>query len=165
MRMKPLMPVLTAIGACFLVAACGKDAPGDAAPDAAITAAAPAEAAAAPRTPSPPGAEVFFITPADGDTLSNPVTIEFGIRGMSVVKAGIDEPASGHHHLIIDAGLPDLDAPIPADEHYVHFGDGSTSTQRTFEPGQHTLQLILGDYLHRPHDPPVVSEQITITVE
>ena len=92
-------------------------------------------------------------------------TIEFGIEGMTVVRAGVEEAASGHHHLIIDADLPPLIAPIPASEHYIHFGDASTSTEVTLEPGRHTLQLLLGDHLHIPHDPPVTSDVITITVE
>lgn len=118
-----------------------------------------------PRTQSAPGASVFFIMPADGATLSNPVILEFGIDGMVVVKAGDNRPNSGHHHLLIDTGLPDLGLPVPADDQHVHFGDGSTATEITLSPGQHRLQILLGDYLHIPHDPPVVSEPIIITVE
>lgn len=121
--------------------------------------------ASLPRTPAPDGARVFFVTPADGETVANPVTIEFGSEGVSIVKAGVDEPASGHHHLIIDAELPDASLPIPADDNYIHFGDASTRTERTLPPGTHTLQLLLGDHLHIPHDPPVASDVITITVE
>jgi len=117
------------------------------------------------RTPSPPGARVFFITPANGDTVSNPIRIEFGIEGMDVVKAGNNQADSGHHHLLIDTDLPDLAAPVPADANHVHFGDGSTSTEITLEPGEHTLSLLLADHLHIPHDPPVISDPITITVE
>ncbi|MCP4302513.1 MAG: DUF4399 domain-containing protein [Gammaproteobacteria bacterium] len=128
-----------------------------------------AEAAATPaalaRTSSPEGARVFFITPADGDTVSNPIRIEFGVAGISVVKAGDDQPNSGHHHLLIDTDLPELGAPIPADANHIHFGDGSISTEITLEPGQHTLCMLLGDHLHIPHDPPLVSDPITITVE
>ena len=127
--------------------------------------AAPVETAVMPRSPSPHGASVFFITPADGDTVSNPVQVEFGIAGMAVVKAGVAQEHAGHHHLIIDAGLPDLGAPIPANDNYIHFGDASTSTEITLDPGRHTLQLLLGDHLHVPHDPPVTSAPITITVE
>lgn len=126
---------------------------------------APAAAAPLPRTESASGAGVFFISPADGDTLSNPVAIKFGAQNMDVVKAGDNAPHSGHHHLIIDADLPDLGQPIPASEHYVHFGDGSNSTVLTLEPGEHTLQLLLGDHLHIPHNPPVKSAPIRITVE
>ena len=160
--------ILVVAGALFLIGACSKQEPAPAsAEDPAATAggAAPAQPAALPRTAAPEGARVFFITPADGDTVSNPVRIEFGIEGMSVVAAGVNEAHSGHHHLIIDAGLPDLGLPIPADENYVHFGDASTSTERELAPGQHTLQLLLGDHLHVPHDPPVMSETITITVQ
>jgi len=118
-----------------------------------------------PQTASVAGASVFFITPADGATVASPVTIEFGIEGMTVVKAGDDTPGSGHHHLLVDTGLPDPGLPIPADENHIHFGDGSTSTELILAPGEHTLQLLLGDHLHIPHDPPVTSETISITVE
>ena len=166
MTITRLFPVATA--ALFLVSACGQQESEPAAaeePAAAMPAAEETAPAALPRTASPDGARVFFITPADGDTVSNPVKIEFGIEGMSVVAAGVNEAHSGHHHLIIDAGLPDPSLPIPADDNYVHFGDASTSTERELAPGQHTLQLLLGDHLHIPHDPPVASEVITITVE
>ena len=125
----------------------------------------PPQAAELPRTASVDGAGVFFISPADGDTLTNPITVEFGLDGMDVVKAGDNAAHSGHHHLIIDAGLPELGLPIPASEHYVHFGDGSTSTELNLEPGSHSLQLLLGDYLHIPHDPPLMSDPITVIVE
>lgn len=135
-------------------------------PDMAAPAAvAAAEPAALARTMSAAGAEVFFITPADGATVSSPVSIEFGIAGMEVVKAGVMQANSGHHHLLIDTELPDLGAPIPADEHHIHFGDGSTSAQISLPPGEHSLQMLLGDHLHIPHDPPLISTQITITVE
>ena len=160
-----LIPLAAA--AMFLLSACGEQVSETAAPATeAAEESAPAQPAALPRTPSPDGAKVFFITPADGDTVSNPVRIEFGIEGMSVVAAGVDETHSGHHHLIVDADLPDnMGMPIPADENYIHFGDASTSTEITLEPGRHTLKLLLGDHLHVPHDPPVTSETITITVE
>ena len=123
------------------------------------------EVVALPRTPSVEGASVFFITPTNGATVLNPLTIEFGIAGMDVVKAGDNQPHSGHHHLLIDTGLPDLGLPIPADAQHVHFGDGSTSTEITLESGEHTLQMLLGDHLHIPHNPPLASEVITVTVE
>ena len=124
-----------------------------------------AEPAILPRTPSVDGASVFFITPANGTTVSNPIRIEFGIAGMDVVKAGVDQPHSGHHHLLIDTDLPDVGLPIPADEHHIHFGDGSTATEISLPPGDHTLQMLLGDHLHIPHNPAVVSQPITVTVE
>ena len=146
-----------------LIAACG-DRP---ATEPAATA-APADTAvpAMPaRSESAADATVFFISPADGETVSNPVRIVFGIAGMAVAPAGTDTPHSGHHHLLIDAGLPNLGLPIPKDENHVHFGDGSTETEITLTPGQHTLQMLLGDHLHLPHDPPVISDPITIHVE
>jgi hypothetical protein len=118
-----------------------------------------------PRTTSPAGAAVFFVTPGDGDTVSNPVTIEFGIDGMSVVAAGAHQDHSGHHHLLVDTDPPEMGLPIPADASHFHFGDASTSTELTLAPGEHTLRLLLGDYLHIPHNPPVMSDPITITVK
>ena len=137
----------------------------DTSTDTSVASEAATEPAALPPTASADGASVFFIMPAEGASVTNPISIEFGISGMDVVKAGVDQPHSGHHHLLIDTGLPDLRLPIPADEHHVHFGDGSTSTEITLPPGEHTLQMLLGDHLHIPHNPPLVSEQITITVE
>ena len=118
-----------------------------------------------PRTSAPGEAAVFFISPGDGDTVANPVRIEFGLDGMSVVAAGVHEAHSGHHHLLVDTDLPNMGLPIPADANHIHFGDASTSTELTLEPGEHTLRLLLGDHLHIPHDPPVMSDPITITVK
>lgn len=144
--------------------ACGKPA-NETAATAEQPSVTPAAAAALDRTASPPGARVFFIRPTAGETLSNPVTIEFGIAGMDVVKAGNDQPNSGHHHLLIDTGLPALGLPIPADANHIHFGDGSQSATITLPPGTHTLTMLLGDHRHLPHDPPVASAPITVTVE
>ena len=142
---------------------CGRQAPEPASEPAAEPAAT--AVATVPRTASPEGARVFFISPADGDTVSNPIRVEFGIEGMDVVKAGDRQPNSGHHHLLIDTELPDPAMPIPATEQHIHFGDGSTSTEITLSAGKHTLRMLLGDHQHIPHDPPLVSEPITITVE
>ena len=117
------------------------------------------------RTSSPAGAELYFIAPTDGATVTSPVTIKFGLKGMGVVPAGIAFEGAGHHHLIIDADLPPLDMPIPADANHVHFGKGQTETTIELKPGKHTLQLLLGDQLHVPHDPALVSKKITITVK
>ncbi len=117
------------------------------------------------RTPSPQGAEVYFIAPSDGATVRSPVTVKFGLKGMGVAPAGIAFEGTGHHHLIIDAELPPLDAPIPADANHVHFGKGQTEATVELKPGKHTLQLLLGDLTHTPHDPAVASKKITITVQ
>ncbi len=124
-----------------------------------------AAAALAGPTPAPDGAAVYFIEPADGATVSSPVTVKFGLSGMGVAPAGIQKENTGHHHLVIDAALPGPDAPIPSDDNHRHFGGGQTETTVELAPGTHTLQLLLGDFSHVPHNPPVASEQITITVE
>lgn len=118
----------------------------------------------AQRTPSPAGAEVYFIAPEDGATVSSPVTVKFGLKGMGIAPAGIQFEHTGHHHLIIDADLPPAGAPIPTDANHVHFGKGQTEATLELEPGKHTLQLLLGDFGHVPHDPVVASKKITITV-
>ncbi len=120
------------------------------------------------RTPAPDDAETYIQSPADGAAVSSPVTVRFGLRGIGVAPAGVQLPNTGHHHLLIDVGdenTPSFDLPLPATDQVVHFGLGQTETEVELEPGQHTLQLVLGDYLHTPHSPPVTSETITITVE
>jgi len=120
---------------------------------------------AEPPTPSKQGAYVYIVAPADGATVSSPVTIVFGLRGMGVAPAGIDRPGTGHHHLLVDLEqLPPLDQPLPADARHRHFGGGQTETSLELSPGRHTLQLLLADHTHRPHDPPVISQRITVTV-
>ncbi len=118
------------------------------------------------RTPAPEGAAVAIIMPADRAVVSSPVTVYFGLSGMGVAPAGVEWDNTGHHHLLIDVdALPDMDAPLPADDNHRHFGGGQTQATIELEPGEHTLQLLLADWQHLPHDPPVLSEQITITVE
>jgi hypothetical protein len=117
------------------------------------------------RTPAPGGATLYIVSPTDGGSVSSPVTVVFGLKGMGVAPAGIEKENTGHHHLVIDADLPPLDEPVPSDEHYRHFGGGQTETTVELSPGKHTLQLILGDHNHIPHDPPVTSEKIAITVK
>ena len=116
-------------------------------------------------TEAPKGAELYFITPTDGAVVKSPVQVTFGLRGMGVAPAGVEKVGTGHHHLLIDTELPNLELPIPADDHHKHFGAGQTETVIELAPGKHTLQLLLGNHLHVPHDPPVLSEKITITVE
>jgi hypothetical protein len=117
------------------------------------------------RTPAADGAEVYFLSPTDGATVSSPVVIRFGLRGMGVAPAGVDAPNTGHHHLLIDVEQPpSFNMPLPATDAIRHFGLGQTEVELALPPGRHTLQLVLGDRLHTPHEPPVVSERITITV-
>jgi len=124
-------------------------------------------------TPAPEGARVYFIEPVDGAAVSSPVRVVFGLSGMGIAPAGTEKEHTGHHHVFIDRpplgegedGADELDLAIPADEQHVHFGGGQTETMLALTPGEHTLQLVLGDHNHVPHDPPITSEVITITVE
>lgn len=117
------------------------------------------------QTAAPDGAKVYIIEPANGAEVSSPVTVRFGLSGMGVAPAGVEKAKTGHHHLIINTTLDDLDNPIPADDNHKHFGGGQTETTVELPPGKHTLQLILGDHNHVPHKPVVQSEVVTITVK
>ena len=121
--------------------------------------------AAIPRTPAPEGAKAYIISPANGAEVSSPVLVRFGLSGAGVAPAGVAMPKTGHHHLLVDGELPNMGLPFPTDATHLHFGGGQTETSLTLTPGKHTLQLVLGDQNHVPHEPPVVSEKITITVK
>ena len=111
-------------------------------------------------------AKLYIISPADGETVSSPFKIVFGLEGMGVAPAGIKFNNTGHHHLLIDlTELPDTNSPIPSDDNHRHFGKGQTEALIELEPGEHTLQLMLGDHMHIPHDPVVVSKKIKINVK
>lgn len=132
----------------------------ESAPAPATAAAAPADASG--RHSSPPGAKVYIISPSDGAAVPLTFQVRFGLDNMTVVRAGVDAPNSGHHHLLIDAPLPPIDEPIPNDENHLHFGAGQTEATVTLTPGKHTLQLLLGDANHMQHVPPVYSNVITV---
>ena len=119
------------------------------------------------QTAAPPNAVVYIISPKDGDTVTSPFKVQFGLSGMGVAPAGVDKPNTGHHHLIIDATLsPDeLKEPIASDAKHIHFGGGQTETMVTLPPGRHTLQLVLGDWSHIPFNPPIMSPVVTVTVK
>lgn len=123
-------------------------------------------APAAAQTPSPTGAKIYFVNLKDGAEVDSPFLVQFGLSGMGVAPAGVEKPNTGHHHLLIDTTLTpeQLKEPIPADDNHRHFGGGQTEAMVTLPKGQHTLQLVLGDWSHVPHAPPVMSEKITITV-
>jgi hypothetical protein len=124
-------------------------------------------------TPSAEGAAVYFIGLEDGATVTSPVTIRFGLTGMGVAPAETVAEGTGHHHLLIDRapfgegefGAEEFTLAIPKDDNHMHFGKGQTEVTLDLAPGQHTLQLVLGDHGHVPHEPPIVSPVITITVE
>lgn len=126
----------------------------------------PAPAAGTPKTESPKGAKAYIISPKDGKTVGEKILVRFGLKGMGVAPAGIQFPNTGHHHLLIDVTeMPDMSLPLPANDNIMHFGGGQTEAVIELTPGKHTLQLVLGDHLHIPHTPPVLSEKITITVD
>jgi hypothetical protein len=172
---KPSLKLLSVAVLGLCLTACGKppapaaEAPAESpatAPLAAEPLAAPADTAApVPRNPSPEGASVTILAPANGAVVSSPVKVVFDLQGMVLAPAGDPTPNSGHHHLLIDVPAPDLGLPLPKDAQHLHFGQAQTEAEITLPPGQHTLQLLLGDTNHVPHNPPVLSVPITITVQ
>ena len=115
-------------------------------------------------TPSVPGTKVYFINIKDGQTLKSPFLVQFGLTGeMGIAPALADWPDTGHHHLIINAPPPNENKAISKKQLHLH--KGQTEITIKLPPGKHTLQAVLGDYSHIPHDPPVMSEVITVTVE
>jgi hypothetical protein len=125
----------------------------------------PAQAPAAGRTAAPPDAYLYIGFPADGQTLkAGKIKVWFGARNIGVAPAGVTTAKTGHHHLLINAPLPPMDQEIPNDKNHIHFGAGQTETVLDLPPGTYTLQLLMGDANHVPHNPPVVSKRITIHV-
>jgi hypothetical protein len=108
---------------------------------------------------------VFFVSPKDGESVSSPVKVVFGIEGMGLAPAGEKNDTAGHHHLLVDTDLADPGVPIPADATHIHFGKAQTEATVELMPGKHTLQLVLGDYVHIPFDPVIASEKITVEVK
>ena len=132
---------------------------------------APGEAAPPPpaqkgpkRTPGRKDAHLYIGWPNNGETVKSPFKVWFGMRNYGVAPAGVTKEGTGHHHLLVDTDLKKLDEPIPNDKQHLHFGKGQTETVLDLPPGKHTLQLVLGDADHVPHNPPIMSKKITITV-
>lgn len=123
-------------------------------------------AAQLPKQKSAEGASVYLIAPTDGAVVSSPVTVRFGLKGMGIAPAGVQHANTGHHHLLVDVDqMPDMNAALPATDNIRHFGGGQTEAELALSPGRHTLQLVFADYLHIPHDRPLVSEKVTISVK
>ena len=130
-----------------------------------INASVPTLAGGYVKVAATPGSSLYFLNLKNGDTVSSPVLVQFGLRGMGVAPAGIEKAGTGHHHLLIDVASLDVNSPIPTTDQHRHFGLGQTEVTLEMTPGKHTLQLLLGDQNHIPHHPIVMSERITITVK
>jgi hypothetical protein len=124
-------------------------------------------AVATAQTAAPPNATAYIINLKDGDTVTSPFKVQFGLTGMGIAPAGVERLNTGHHHLLVDTTLsPDeLKQPMVMDAKHLHFGGGQTETMLTLPPGQHRLQLELGDWSHVPLNPPIMSPIITVTVK
>lgn len=108
--------------------------------------------------------KVYFINLEDGDSVESPFLIQFGLSGMGIAPAGFEKSNSGHHHLLINVDDIDFKKPIPSSSNHIHFGGGQSETVINLDPGTYSLQLLLGNFTHTPHNPPVISEKIKIEV-
>ena len=108
--------------------------------------------------------KVYFINLEEGDRVESPFLIQFGLSGMGIAPAGTDRANTGHHHLLINVNDIDLSKPIPSSSNHIHFGGGQTESLVNLMPGDYSLQLVLGDMTHTPHNPPIISQRINITV-
>ena len=125
-----------------------------------------AQSSLAGETPRPGNAYLYIGWPRDGEVITQqPFRVWFGLRNFGVAPAGIKKANTGHHHLIIDAPLPDANEEIPNDKNHRHFGAGQSEVMLELPPGRHTLQLVMGDHDHVPHSPPLVSRRVTIYVK
>ena len=120
--------------------------------------------AVAQQSTMPQDARVYILWPSDGQVIKGAFWVRMGLSGAGIAPAGVQKANTGHHHLIVDAELPPMDQPIPNDHNHLHFGLGQTEARLDLPPGRHTLQLLLGDENHIPHQPPLYSKRITITV-
>lgn len=130
-----------------------------------VTASVPVLAGGYKKVAAPAGAAAYFVNLKNGDVVTSPVLVQFGLRGVGVAPAGVEKEGTGHHHLLVDVAEIDLNAPIPMTDTHRHFGGGQTEVRIDLKPGAHTLQLLLADHNHIPHHPAILSERITVTVK
>src|SRR3712207_5841430 len=117
------------------------------------------------QTPAPPDAVVYIITPREGQRVSSPITVRFGLSNMVVTRAGDTIPNMDLQQLLVDVTEPiEPNEPLATDRKHLHFGAGQTESQLDLPPGRHTLQLVLGDSEHKPFSPIIASNKVTITV-
>ena len=119
---------------------------------------------------APETAKVYFVHLKDGDVVTSPFKVVFGLIGMGVAPAGVDPAVYkhvGHHHLFINSDITEQMSghAIPSDNQHLHFGNGQTETVLSLDPGTYTLRLVVGDPYHRIHQTVVASERITIQVQ
>lgn len=161
---------ITAVAAISLLAACSPmsmQPSAAAAPTAAVrmSASTPTLPGGYKKVAAPAGATVYFVNLKNGDAVTSPLLVQFGLRGIGVAPAGIEKENTGHHHLLIDVAELDVNNALPMSDTIRHFGGGQTEARVELKPGTHTLQLLLADHNHIPHHPLVISERITVTVK
>ncbi len=89
---------------------------------------------------------VYFVTPADGATVSTPVPLEFGAENVIIeAPSGEARPGTGHLTLIIDEPCVGPGEPIPDDDAHIQIADGALAGSLSIFTGAHRLCLQLTD--------------------
>jgi hypothetical protein len=158
-------PALFTAVAAALLAGCATPPPAAPTAPAKTTQSVPVLASGYKKVPAPAGASVYFINLKNGDVVTSPVLVQFGLRGMGVAPAGVERENTGHHHLLINVDTIDVNVPMAFSDSNRHFGGGQSEATVALKPGTYTLQLVLADANHIPHHPPVLSDRITVTVK
>jgi len=113
----------------------------------------------------PAGATVSFKNLKNGQTVASPVKVEMVVTGFHLDTAGPIKSASGHHHLLIDAGDSVMaGVVIPKDSTHLHFGKGQMVAEVPLSPGKHTLTLQFADGIHRSYGSRL-AKSITVVVK
>ncbi len=112
----------------------------------------------------PEGAKVFFANIQDGDVVTSPLKIEFGVEGMEVEPAGELHQGMGHHHLLINGQPLASGTVVPADSVNIHYGKGQIETEIELTPGEYKLVMQFADGYHQSYGEQM-SSTITVMVE
>ena len=91
---------------------------------------------------------VFFTNLENGDTVINPVYVEFGVEGMEVRPSGEIIEGTGHHHLLIGNAFLAKGEVIPADSVNIHYGSGQTSDTVILPMGVVRLGMQFANGIH-----------------
>ena len=113
---------------------------------------------------STPAKSVYFVAPLDGETVTSPFKVVFGVKGMAVEPAGEIKPDSGHHHLLINLDAMKAGDAIPVDDVHLHFGKAQTETEVKLPPGAYKLTLQYANGAHISYGPPM-SATIRVNVK
>ncbi|RZP21793.1 MAG: DUF4399 domain-containing protein [Burkholderiaceae bacterium] len=92
---------------------------------------------------------LFFKNVKDGDVLSSPINLEFGVEGFELAPSGSIGERVGHHHLLVNCDSIMNGLVIPRDVNHIDFGNSETQGTIELEAGSYLLTLQFADGTHR----------------